>query len=64
MPRLDGTGPAGRGAMTGRGMGNCIVPVGKSSIFVPQAGRGMGMRRGMGRGMGMGRGRGFGAKGK
>jgi hypothetical protein len=23
MPRLDGTGPMGQGAMTGRGMGNC-----------------------------------------
>ena len=23
MPRLDGTGPSGQGAMTGRGKGNC-----------------------------------------
>ncbi len=23
MPRLDGTGPMGQGAMTGRGIGNC-----------------------------------------
>jgi hypothetical protein len=23
MPRLDGTGPFGRGSMTGRGMGQC-----------------------------------------
>ncbi len=23
MPNLDGTGPIGRGAMTGRGLGNC-----------------------------------------
>jgi len=23
MPKLDGTGPAGQGSMTGRGMGSC-----------------------------------------
>ena len=27
MPRFDGTGPIGQGAMTGRGMGYCAVPV-------------------------------------
>jgi hypothetical protein len=27
MPRFDGSGPAGRGPMTGWGRGNCIVPV-------------------------------------
>jgi hypothetical protein len=36
MPKLDGTGPAGQGPMTGRGMGNC----------------GGGMRRGFGFGFG------------
>ncbi len=36
MPRQDGTGPNGQGAMTGRGLGPC----------------GGGMRRGFGRGMG------------
>jgi hypothetical protein len=25
MPRLDGTGPSGEGARTGRGLGNCDV---------------------------------------
>ncbi len=45
MPNLDGTGPQGQGAGTGRGLGNC--------------GFGPGVRRGFGRGMGMAR-RGFG----
>lgn len=27
MPGLDGTGPRGIGAMTGRGMGNCVIPI-------------------------------------
>jgi hypothetical protein len=27
MPRFDGTGPMGRGAMTGRGMGYCAIQV-------------------------------------
>ena len=38
MPRFNGTGPAGMGPMTGRGLGPC----------------GGGMRRGAGRGRGMG----------
>ncbi|MBF7096985.1 DUF5320 domain-containing protein [Alkalibacter mobilis] len=53
MPRRDGTGPMGQGAMTGRGMGACT---GVNSGFYG-AGRGFG-----GRGMGLGLGckRGFG----
>lgn len=27
MPKQDGTGPVGRGPMTGRGRGKCIVPL-------------------------------------
>jgi hypothetical protein len=27
MPNHDGTGPDGKGPMTGRGMGNCILPL-------------------------------------
>lgn len=46
MPRRDGTGPAGMGAMTGRGMGICAGN--RSQGF------------GYGRGMGYGRGNGFG----
>ena len=38
MPYKDGSGPAGRGPMTGRGMGPC------------SGGAGQGMGRGMGRG--------------
>lgn len=41
MPRLDGTGPAGQGKMTGRGMGKC------EGAFNEQ-----GNRRGMGGGFG------------
>lgn len=54
MPRLDGTGPIGQGALTGQGRGNC-------SSFASQSEMGWGCRRGIGRGMrdgtGMGRGR-------
>jgi hypothetical protein len=31
MPNFDGTGPMGQGPMTGRGMGYCVVPVGRST---------------------------------
>ena len=40
MPKFDGTGPQGQGAMTGRGMGPC--------------GQGMAYGRGFGRGVGNG----------
>lgn len=47
MPGGDGTGPLGRGAMTGRGFGVCTgaVPVGYGVGY----GRGFGRRRGFGR---------------
>ncbi len=35
MPRRDGTGPAGQGAKTGRGLGLCSQP-GSSSLQTPQ----------------------------
>lgn len=60
MPRRDGTGPMGMGAMTGRGLGAC------SGVNAPVYGgwRGRGCGRGFGcgsgRGQGMGFGRGFG----
>jgi hypothetical protein len=44
MPNMNGTGPQGQGAMTGRGLGPC----------------GGGMRRGGGRGLGRGLRRGLG----
>ena len=68
MPRFDGTGPAGMGAMTGWGMGPCAtgesgnegVPYGRGYAY-PRGGRmWFGPRYGRGRGMGLGRGRGFG----
>lgn len=57
MPGRDGTGPAGAGAMTGRGLGGCAdIPVnGQSPVF------GMGCRRRAGRGGMQGRGFGRGA---
>ena len=55
MPRGDGTGPAGQGAMTGRGMGFCA---GFNSAGFMNGGFGRGMGRGFGRGRGFaGRGR-------
>ncbi len=66
MPRGDGTGPAGQGPMTGRGMGRC----GTGANQTPSSGwgRGLGQRisngfnnlfnrrpRGQGGGGGMGR---------
>lgn len=53
MPYRDGTGPMGRGPMTGRGFGYC----GAGAGFVP--GYGMGYGRGFGRGMGFGAGFGW-----
>ncbi|MDD3711458.1 MAG: DUF5320 domain-containing protein [Patescibacteria group bacterium] len=49
MPRLDGTGPAGKGKMTGRGMGKCEEA--SSNRQGDRFGVGAcGRRRGMGRG--------------
>lgn len=45
MPRRDGTGPMGRGPMTGRGMGFCIKEV-KEGIFTAGFGSGRGCRGG------------------
>ena len=27
MPKFDGTGPSGKGPMTGRGSGYCVIPL-------------------------------------
>jgi len=65
MPSGDGNGPAGRGPMTGKGMGYCVgqVPVGarggmgrgfaRGARYSGGNGRGPGY--GMGQGVGMGR---------
>jgi hypothetical protein len=55
MPRGDGTGPAGRGPMTGRAAGFC-AGYGMPGYANPMPGRGLGM--------GFGRGRGFGGGGR
>lgn len=45
MPRGDGTGPMGMGAMTGRGMGYCAGFVNPAMGFGCGMGRGRGFRR-------------------
>jgi len=60
MPGGDGTGPAGAGSKTGRGMGDCAGISGPGKVN-PSFGRGRGMGRGMGRGRG-GSSRGFGMR--
>ncbi len=56
MPRGDGTGPAGMGLLTGRGLGYCAgYPI--PGFMNPSFGYGMGMA--WRRGFGLGRGRGF-----
>ena len=59
MPRRDGTGPLGRGPMTGRGMGMCILA---ADALRRGVGAGRNLRRGaaMGFSPGMGRGAGWG----
>jgi len=59
MPRGDGTGPAGMGRMSGRGMGFC-AGFDAPGFMNPGFGRGFGRGRGMGRGFGRGFGGGFG----
>ena len=50
MPRRDGTGPMGRGSMTGRGLGVCTgVNAAKFGAGLA-LGLGLGCRRGFGRG--------------
>ena len=58
MPRRDGTGPLGQGAMTGRGLGRC-TGTNYVGTYGTRMGRGLGARRGCGFGYGMHRG--FGA---
>jgi uncharacterized protein DUF5320 len=57
MPGFDGTGPMGQGAMTGRGLGNCLgyAAPGSTNIQPTRTFQGWGGGRGMGRGAGRGR---------
>ncbi len=45
MPNLDGTGPMGRGSMTGKGLGNCQVCEGQYRGMARCRGCGLGIRR-------------------
>jgi len=56
MPRQDGTGPAGKGPKTGRGLGPCNTS--KNTGLGRGQGRGPATGRGQGRGLGTGRGMG------
>jgi hypothetical protein len=60
VPNRDGTGPDGRGPMTGRGLGPCAKSPGFDRGFGRGYGRGYGRGMGFGRGFGGGFGRGFG----
>lgn len=55
MPNRDGTGPNGRGPLTGRGLGPCARG---------NRGRGNGVNQGRGQGRGFGQGRGTGRRGR
>lgn len=60
MPRMDGTGPVGAGAMTGRGLGRCDSENVAEARTTPIRRYGMGYMRGCGRGFARGAGRGMG----
>lgn len=53
MPRLDKTGPDGKGPITGRGLGRCKQTAGKENT--EQLGQGMALRRRAGGGKGLGK---------
>jgi len=64
MPRMDGTGPMGMGAATGRGLGICTGAYTNRANYVRRGrGLGMGFRRFAGRGLGRGFKEGFGFTG-
>jgi len=50
MPNRDGKGPEGKGALTGRGLGNCDSPESSNDIKSPRRGRGLANRFGFGKG--------------
>lgn len=54
MPRRDGTGPIGQGAMTGRQMGNCNPNADQPLDDTGTRNSGMGMAWGRGGGVGRG----------
>jgi len=62
MPRRDGTGPLGQGAMTGRQLGKCTQNTTQEpdKTDPPNAGMGMAWGRGGGNGRGLAQRRGYG----
>jgi hypothetical protein len=58
MPNQDGTGPAGKGSKTGRGLGNC-KPATQNEENT-ERGKGLGKGHGAGKGAGNGAGKGKG----
>jgi len=60
MPRFDGTGPSGKGPLTGRGLGSCNS---ETEVPADTRGRGLGLGRGRGQGLDRGQGLGFGRGG-
>ncbi|MFA5752577.1 MAG: DUF5320 domain-containing protein [Bacteroidales bacterium] len=52
MPNRDGSGPEGKGAKTGRGMGGCRPEKDTDKLIRSGTGRGQGQRQGQGRGQG------------
>jgi len=57
MPRLDRTGPQGRGAMTGRQLGRCNDNINTENFVYGRGGRGNRRGAGFGNGNGLGFGR-------
>jgi len=61
MPKRDGTGPIGKGRMTGRGQGVCN-PAGGTFSYNEQGGRNAGRGLGQDKGAGRNSGRDFGQR--
>mgnify|MGYP002347855136 CR=1 FL=1 len=53
MPKMNGTGPEGRGAKTGRGLGKCKKVTDDEAL--KRLGKGLGERRNAGGGTGRGK---------
>ncbi|MEA4840066.1 MAG: DUF5320 domain-containing protein [Bacteroidales bacterium] len=53
MPRMNNTGPEGKGSLTGRGLGSCKETPEEENT--QKLGKGMGLRRKVGGGQGQGK---------
>ena len=63
MAGLNGTGPQGKGSLTGGGQGPCPRPASGRPVSPAGFGRGAGRGAGFGKGFGLGRGFGTGRRG-